>query len=191
MSIVTRTGDRGLTSLFGGERVSKASARMHACGTVDELNAALGIVLTKKNLPEEMFRQLTQLQHTLFRAGADLGARAEKKTERITPKHIQEIERWIDRTEAALPEQTSFILPGGSATSAELHLARTICRRTERWIVALQELEPVSSDLRVFFNRLSDYLFLAARTANAAVGVPDVKVEYTLPATQQESPAKN
>lgn len=186
MSIVTRTGDRGLTSLFGGERVSKASARMHACGSVDELNAALGIVLTEKNLPANLHRELTQLQHTLFRAGADLGARLEKKTERITPEHVQEIETLIDRMEAELPPQTSFILPGGSPASAELHVARTICRRAERWIVALQELEPVSSDLRIFFNRLSDYLFLAARTANAAVDIPDVKVAYTLPATPQE-----
>lgn len=186
MSIVTRTGDRGLTSLFGGERVSKASARMHACGSVDELNAALGIALTDQHIPERLRSELTQLQHTLFRAGADLGARPEKKTERITPEHVQEIERWIDRMEPALPPQTSFILPGGSPASAELHLARTICRRAERWIVALQECEPISPDLRIFFNRLSDYLFLAARTANAAVGVPDVKVTYTLPATQQE-----
>ncbi len=191
MSIVTRTGDRGLTSLFGGERISKASARMHACGTVDELNAALGTVLTGNNLPPLLCAELTQLQHMLFRAGADLGARQEKKTERIATEHIQEIERWIDRMEAALPEQTSFILPGGSEASAELHLARTTCRRAERWIVTLQELEPISQELRIFFNRLSDYLFLAARTANAAVGIPDVNVQYEASATQLEQRSKN
>ncbi|PIR48196.1 ATP:cob(I)alamin adenosyltransferase [Candidatus Peregrinibacteria bacterium CG10_big_fil_rev_8_21_14_0_10_55_24] len=170
MSITTRTGDDGTTGLYGGKRVSKASKRMEAIGTVDELNAILGVVLTQP-LEQHLTDVLRRVQHLLFAVGADLAA--PEGTERITTAHVKLLEAQIALLEQELPTLTHFILPGGSSAGALLHQARTVCRRAERAVVALEPIEPVAESLRLFLNRLSDYLFLAARSANAAQGVEE------------------
>lgn len=182
MSIVTKTGDSGTTGLFGGGRVSKNSPRLHAYGTVDELNACIGVVLSSNDLSAARRHELTHVQNLLFRVGADLATplAVNAKVDRMAKEHVFQLEEWIHTWEAALPPQTSFILPGGSVASANLHLARTICRRAERWIVALEREETINPAVRIFINRLSDYLFIAARAANHEKGIPDVSVDYSV-----------
>ena len=182
MSIVTKTGDRGTTGLFGGGRISKNSPRLHAYGTVDELNACIGVALASKEIAQEASDQLLRIQNLLFRVGADLATplAVNAKVDRMAKEHVFQLEEWIHAWEAALPPQTSFILPGGSVASANLHLARTICRRAERWIVALEREETINPAVRIFINRLSDYLFIAARAANHEKGIKDVSVDYSL-----------
>lgn len=182
MSIVTRTGDKGQTGLFGGQRVSKASPRLHAYGTVDELNAVLGMVLSDKGLTETLHAQLLRTQNVLFRLGADLATPRENnaaKVPRIEQEHIDELEGWINALETALPAMTAFILPGGTNASSTLHLARTVCRRAERHTVELAQTDDIGTDTVKYLNRLSDYLFLAARQANHGEGVSDVPVTYS------------
>ncbi|OGJ57154.1 ATP:cob(I)alamin adenosyltransferase [Candidatus Peribacteria bacterium RIFCSPLOWO2_12_FULL_55_15] len=181
MSIVTKTGDNGTTGLLGGSRVSKASPRIHACGSIDELNATLGPVLVEKNIPQRLREQLTHLQHLLFRVGADIATPIplSRGTTRVGPKETEQLEEWIKDMEAALPPLTAFILPGGSTVGALLHLARTACRCTERHIVELEEKEEINPELLRFVNRLSDYFFLAARTANSVIGKEEIRVDYT------------
>ena len=180
MSIVTKTGDTGTTGLFGGGRVSKNAPRLHAYGTVDELNACIGVVLASKDLSPKRSEQLLRVQNLLFRVGADLATplAVNAKVDRMAKEHVMELEEWIHTLEAELPPQTSFILPGGSVSSANLHLARTICRRAERWIVALERDETINPAVRIFMNRLSDYLFIAARAANHEKGIADTSVQY-------------
>lgn len=180
MSIVTKTGDQGTTGLYGGRRVSKDHARIRACGTVDELNAALGVVLAESALPAGIRSPVLHVQHMLFRVGGDLATPPEQKEkqQRVGPEHVREIEGWIAALEKALPPQMSFILPGGTRVSALLHLSRTVCRRAEREAVALSHEESINAHVVVLLNRLGDYLFLLARQANAAQGVGDVEVQY-------------
>lgn len=180
MSIVTKTGDGGTTGLYGGQRVAKDHERICATGDIDELNAVLGMVIAASGLSQELQDQLTQLQHLLFRVGGDLATPLDKKEkqDRVSQEHVGLIEGWISVMEKDLPTQKSFILPGGSSAAAHLHLARTVCRRAERSLVALQKKEQVNLQVPVFINRLSDYLFLAARTANHQAGVSDVDVQY-------------
>lgn len=180
MSIVTRTGDKGTTGLYGGARLPKDHPRVCAYGDIDELNAVLGVVLASAHLSVETRAQLTEVQHLLFRVGSDLATPLEKqaKQERVSAEHIQRIEEWIAQMEGHLPPQKAFILPGGTSAAAHLHHARTVCRRAERSVVALQKNEPANPDVAVFLNRLSDYLFLAARSANHAAGGGDVEVHY-------------
>jgi cob(I)alamin adenosyltransferase len=180
MSIVTRTGDKGTTGLFGAVRVPKHAQRLQAYGTVDELNAMLGVLLAESSLPEHLKHSLTEIQHLLFRIGADLATPLEQKTPvpRVTKEHVEMIDFWIGQIEPGLPQMTSFILPGGTAASARLHHARTVCRRAEREVSALLAHEAANREVLVFLNRLGDYLFLAAREANRAAGVPDVPVRY-------------
>ena len=180
MSIVTRTGDKGETGLFGTERVSKASERIEAYGTVNELNALLGVVVAQHTLPEKIHTQIGRVQHMLFTVGADLSAppTAPVKTKRVTENHVGTLDRWIDEMEPTIPPRNSFILPGGSKPGAALHLACTVCRRAERRIVALKEKEPVNPQCLIFVNRLSDYLFLAAQAANRTEGVEEPAVKY-------------
>ncbi len=179
-SVVTRTGDDGKTGLYGGERVSKSSVRVSAYGTVDELNAAIGVVLSSHTLPSAARTQLSRLQHLLFHLGADLATPllSKAKTHRVAEAHVTELEGWITGIESALPPQTSFILPGGSAESSLIHLARTVCRRAERDVVHLSTLEDVSRHAVIFLNRLSDYLFVLARHVNMTLGIPDAVVQY-------------
>ena len=168
MKIYTRTGDRGTTGLFGGTRVSKSSVRLHAYGTLDELNACLGVVVCEESLPRTVKGELREIQSLLFTIGADLATPLESKASvvRTDPLYARKLERWIDEMSTTFSPLTRFILPGGNRPGALLHQARTICRRAERWIVELREREPITEGVIVVVNRLSDYLFTAARYAN-------------------------
>lgn len=177
MSIVTKTGDNGTTGLLGGSRVSKASPRLHAYGTVDELNAILGLVLTEEGLSVPILSHIHSLQHTLFRLGADLSAPATLHTERMTEEDVMDLEKWIAILEQHLPPLQNFIVPVGCRSTALLHHARTVCRRAERWVIAVTEKEEVNTWACIFLNRMSDYLFLAARSANVCGGREDIRVE--------------
>ena len=172
MRIYTRTGDAGDTGLRGGARVAKNSLRIEAIGDVDELNATLGLALAQRSDAE-----LHRLQCWLFDLGAELASPPGGKFDdaAIGPAHVAWLEEAIDRQMDALPALRAFVLPGGSPSAAALHLARTVCRRAERAVLALHAEEPVRENARVFVNRLSDYLFAAARRANAEAGVPDVE----------------
>jgi cob(I)alamin adenosyltransferase len=168
--IYTRGGDAGETSLGDGTRVSKLDARIAAFGTVDEVNAVLGIVLAG-GCPEELRDVLERVQNELFDLGADLSVPLAREARlRVTQAQVDALERDCDRLNAVLPELKSFVLPGGTETAAQLHVARTICRRAEREAIAAAgelDLNPLAL---VYLNRLSDLLFILARTANAAAG---------------------
>ena len=177
MKIYTKTGDAGQTGLFGGPRVRKDDPRIVAYGTVDELNAALGLV-AGENLPDDLAEIVARVQHELFALGAQLATPdpAAHDTSYVGGDHIAALEREIDGLEGGLAPLKQFILPGGSAGAAGLHMARTICRRAERCVVhlAAQPDQDVAPELPVYLKRLSDLLFVMARAANAAQGVPDV-----------------
>ena len=168
--IYTRGGDAGETSLGDGSRVSKLDCRIGAFGTVDELNAAIGVVLAGE-VPAELRAPLERVQNELFDVGADLSV-PWGVTDRLRVEQgmIDELERFCDRFNADLPELRSFVLPGGSEAAARLHVARTLCRRAERdALEASRELELNPLVLR-YLNRHSDLLFILARTANAIAG---------------------
>jgi cob(I)alamin adenosyltransferase len=177
--IYTKGGDKGATSLGSGDRVPKHDLRVAAYGTVDEANAALGIA--RLHVPGlavagELEPMLARIQNDLFDLGADL-CRPEKPDEsgtlRIIETQVERLEREIDAMNARLAPLNSFVLPGGSAAAAHLHLARTIVRRAEREMTALAEKEPVNAAALRYANRLSDHLFVAARFAND-LGARDV-----------------
>jgi len=180
MKIYTRTGDKGETGLLGGKRIPKSSVRLHACGSLDELNASLGIVVSDPVLPKPLQQQLLRLERLLFVVGTSVASPEgnRQKLPRITPEDVLRIEEWIDALSKDLPELKNFILPGGSPLGALLHQARAICRRAERWIIALHEKEPVDETVIAFMNRLSDYLFVAARSANKSFGQEEIIVEH-------------
>jgi cob(I)alamin adenosyltransferase len=165
--IYTGGGDRGETSLGDGTRVPKVDCRIAAFGAVDELNSQLGVVIAG-DLPDEPREVLARVQNELFDLGADLSVPFGVTDRlRITHEQISGIERDCDRFNRDLPELTSFVLPGGSETAARLHVARTVCRRAEREALeAAEELE-INQLALVYLNRLSDLLFILARTANA------------------------
>ena len=174
--IYTRTGDAGDTSLGSGQRVSKADLRIEAYGTVDETNAALGMARlhTRETTFRTLDEMLARIQNELFDLGADLcvpdrGEKLAYEPLRILTSQWQRLEHEIDELNSELAPLRSFVLPAGHAAAAHLHLARTICRRAERVMVALtREVdEPVSTDALVYINRLSDFLFVASRWANA------------------------
>jgi cob(I)alamin adenosyltransferase len=176
MKIYTRTGDGGETSLFGGQRVRKTTARIRAYGTVDELNASLGVAIASGE-PDELAETLRQLQQELFMVGADLATPSgtkESRTVRVSDEHIRRLESEIDRHDETLEPLKNFILPGGTERAAALHLARTICRRAEREIIELAEQEKINERVIVYLNRFSDLLFVLARTANARAGENDI-----------------
>jgi cob(I)alamin adenosyltransferase len=180
MKLYTRTGDAGSTGLIGGDRVSKSHQRLVAYGTLDELNSALG-VLAPHLAPELAAHAPLQLiQRDLFALGAVLAAPAGKAGQverRLTHPTwpIRAMEADIDRlTDLAAP-MTHFVLPGGCPGSAHGHWARTVCRRAEREVVALNAAEPVPAEVIIYLNRLSDWLFALSRAANAQAGIEDVK----------------
>jgi cob(I)alamin adenosyltransferase len=178
MKIYTKTGDKGQTALYGGTRVDKDAPRVAAYGTVDELNACLG--LARAHLPDHKIDQeLAQIQNTLFDVGADLATPMDSPYRKnVTPidgEDIALLERHIDRYDAELIPLKNFIVPGGHAAAAALHLARTIARRAEREVVALAKLEPVNADVIIYLNRLSDYLFILTRIVNMKMGVSETK----------------
>ncbi|MEO6225231.1 MAG: cob(I)yrinic acid a,c-diamide adenosyltransferase [Sphingomicrobium sp.] len=171
--IYTRTGDGGLAGLVDGSRLSKSSLRMTAIGEVDEANAAIGVAIAAL-AGGELALQLLNIQNDLFDLGADAATPGEVDGAlRIVASQVARLEVEIDDMNASLQPLTSFILPGGTAAVAALHLARTIVRRAERAVVALNEAEPLNPQLLAYVNRLSDHLFVAAR-AVAAAGEGDV-----------------
>lgn len=171
MKIYTKTGDKGQTGLIGGKRVSKNDLRLEAYGCIDELNANLALLRTEVSLAKQDF--LLCIQQHLFRIGTQLATPKDcsiqkvldmnKSTSDISQKLITELECQIDLTQAALPEQHAFVIPGGNRASAICHVCRTVCRRAERSCVAVQEVEMIDPLLLCFLNRLSDYLFVLSR----------------------------
>lgn len=181
MKIYTRTGDAGSTGLFGGPRVSKDDARIEAYGTVDELNATIGLARTA-GVSENVDSELDQVQHELFSIGAELATPDPDQHDLrvIGQQHIAQLETWIDQHENKLEPLKQFILPGGSLAASHLHLARAVCRRSERRVVTLASLESdpiegVSDSVIIYLNRLSDYLFVLSRMVNHESGVAEVK----------------
>ena len=178
MKIYTKTGDEGKTSLFGGQRVSKDAPRVEAYGTVDELNALLGVVATFLD-DTTLLERIRHIQGDLFVIGADLATPADAGkaaawVPRLTAADVQRLETWIDEAEAELAPMKTFVLPGGTPAAAHLHLARTVCRRAERRVVSLEHFEPISPEVRVYLNRLSDLLFVWARLVNQRAAVEDI-----------------
>jgi cob(I)alamin adenosyltransferase len=176
MRIYTKSGDAGETSLFGGPRVRKDATRIDACGTVDELNAALGVVRAA-GLDESDDQLLERIQHDLFRLGAELATRdpATSAIPTIGSERIGRLEQAIDQREVGLDPLREFILPGGAKPAAQLHLARCVCRRAERIVVRLAAEESISPELIRYLNRLGDLLFVLARDVNRQCGVGDVR----------------
>jgi cob(I)alamin adenosyltransferase len=176
MKIYTRQGDKGQTGLWGGQRVPKNSARVAAYGTVDELNAHMGLARSSK-LDERLAEQLARVQNELFVLGSDLATPDDdERIPRIKAEYITAMEQEIDAFESELEPLRQFILPGGTLAAAHLHLARTVCRRAERELVTLlaDDTERVNEHALPYLNRLADWLFVAARVANARAGVADV-----------------
>jgi cob(I)alamin adenosyltransferase len=168
LKIYTRTGDSGETSLFGGSRVAKNDLRIEAYGTIDEVNSFLGVARASwANSPIDA--QLQKIQADLFEIGAYLAAPDSDRFASVAESRIEELERAIDRMEAELTPLKTFILPGGSPAASHLHVARTVCRRAERIVVALGD----KSTTLPYLNRLADFLFVAARLANKHHGVAD------------------
>ncbi len=162
--ITTRTGDAGETGLGDGSRVAKDSARVQTLGDVDELNSALGLILAEE-VPEAMREALTQVQQDLFDLGGELSIPGHKL---LKPERVAALEALVEGWNGGLEPLKEFILPGGSRAAAAAHLARTVCRRAERSLVALGRAEPVGERARQYLNRLSDLLFVLGRTLNRA-----------------------
>lgn len=177
-ALYTRTGDSGTTSLVGGERVKKNSIRLEAYGTIDELSSSLGVVAADPACLEEVKGVLTEVQNELFNVGCYLATNSdpsqEPKCESLTEEKIGNLESAIDALDEQTPKVNAFILPGGSKISAETHMARVICRRAERRIIDLADESYVDPKVIEYVNRLSDYLFIAARYLNFMQGVGEV-----------------
>lgn len=178
MKIYTKTGDLGQTGLFGGERVSKDSLRIEAYGTVDELNSVLGIAAVEAK-GDGVKELLITIQNRLFSLGSDLATPDSEKNKklnilRVPENYAADIEQAIDFYNDQMPELRVFILPGGSKAAAYLHLARTVCRRAERRVVALNMGEEINKNIVIFLNRLSDLFFVLARYENFVSNTPDI-----------------
>ena len=179
MKIYTKTGDKGETGLFGGDRVAKDAPRIEAYGTVDELNSLVGIIRALRP-GKKIDRVLEKIQSDLFVLGADLATRKTTKRSlipRMSPSHITSLEKTIDSLQLPLRPLKAFILPGGTAAASHLHYARTICRRAERSTVRLSRTEEINENALVYLNRLSDLLFVLARYANHAAKKKEMKWE--------------
>jgi len=174
--IYTRRGDEGETSLGSGQRVPKDSLRVQAYGTVDELNSAIGVALAHRLSPRLM-EVLPVIQNELFHLGSDLAFREEDKQTyplpQIEERHVEILERLIDELNEAVGPLANFILPGGSIGAAQLHVARTICRRAERTVIALAREEPIGGLVLPYLNRLSDLLFVMPRYENQQRGMTE------------------
>jgi cob(I)alamin adenosyltransferase len=168
--IYTRTGDAGTTGLGDGSRVAKDSLRVEAIGAVDELNSAIGVLLTEP-LAQTVRQCLVDIQHDLFDLGGELSIPGYSS---ITDAHVTRLEVTLDRFNAGLPALKEFILPGGSRAAAQCHVARTVCRRAERRLVSLVAVEQLSPQLQRYLNRLSDLLFVLCRILNRDAGAADV-----------------
>lgn len=183
MKIYTKTGDKGNTSLYGGVKVSKAHIRINAYGTTDELNSCIGIINAHNN-SEEVKAQLLEIQENIFVLGAELATPQEKLYlangksrigKMIQESDIETLEHWIDEWQEVLEPLTHFILPGGGIASASAHLARTVCRRAERHVVALAEHEEIREEPQKYLNRLSDYIFVISRVLAKLNNQPEVQ----------------
>jgi cob(I)alamin adenosyltransferase len=177
--VYTRTGDDGTTGLGSGQRVKKDSLRIAAYGTVDELNSQIGVVLaTEGGVNEAIAAPLAAIQNDLFHLGSDLCILEEDKKRmavpRIEERHVTALEELMDRLSEELEPLSNFVLPGGCPGAAALHVARTVCRRAEREVIALSRQEPVGPQTVTYLNRLSDALFVMARHENKRRGIPDV-----------------
>jgi cob(I)alamin adenosyltransferase len=168
--IYTRTGDDGSTGLGDGSRTDKDSPRVEAFGAVDELNSVIGQLLSG-DLPADIRAELTDIQHDLFDIGAELCVPGHQV---ITDRQVERLEHCLDRWNADLEPLKEFILPGGCSAAAVCHVARTVCRRAERRVVSLARSEAVNSAGQRYLNRLSDLLFVVARSLNRAAGIGDV-----------------
>lgn len=177
MKIYTRTGDKGETSLFTGDRLPKDDSFFDALGTIDECSSMIGIAISGlPNNLKEVKEQLITIQHALFDVGAAVATPQNRATEaklkktRFGDEATKELELWIDSMDRELPPLKSFILPGGHPAACSLHMARNICRRAERHILPLYRHAAVSDNILVYLNRLSDYLFMCARYVNQKAG---------------------
>lgn len=176
--LYTRTGDLGTTSLVGGERIAKNSARLEAYGTIDELSSHLGIIAADPDCDNEVKGQIQSLQNELFNIGAYLATAVaggkQPRCESLDDTRMHELESWIDALDEQTPKIRAFVLPGGLKLSAEIHVARTVCRRAERRIIDLTQSEYVDPRVTAYINRMSDYLFIAARYMNFIKGIEEV-----------------
>jgi len=177
MKIYTKTGDKGLTSLIGGTKVSKANERIEAYGTLDEFNSYIGLCRDLVN-DEDSKNILQEVQDRLFTIGSSLACDPAKEPKMKIPDLKEEdvslLEKEIDRMNEKLPEMKNFILPGGHATISHLHIARCICRRAERGCVRLSDIDEISPLIIKYLNRLSDYLFVLARFTSRQLGVAEI-----------------
>lgn len=175
MKIYTKTGDKGTTALFGGKRVNKDDIRIEAYGTVDELNANIGLLIGKLNESESTL--LKQVQAVLFDLGSHLASdgTADKFLPQLSEDIVTVLEKTIDKLTASLPKLKSFILPGGNSRIAQAHICRTVCRRAERRVVSLSEIAEVEQLIVKYLNRLSDYFFVFARHLALEDGIDEVK----------------
>lgn len=187
IKIYTKTGDKGETSLFTGQRVPKNDPFIEALGTVDECNCAIGAAiafLRDDSKFKSIIKQLEIIQHALFDVGAALATprtrAANNKLEktRFDSEEIELLEKWIDEMEAKLPALKAFILPGGQPAGSMLHLARSICRRAERTVLPLNNKAEVADNVLMYLNRLSDYLFVVSRLVNALSNTPETFWEH-------------
>jgi len=167
--IYTRTGDGGETGLGDGSRTRKDSPRVVALGEIDELNSAIGVLLAEP-VPEKIRAILESVQHDLFDLGGDVSIPGRAT---MTEDQVKRLEALLDELNSALPRLKEFILPGGTRAASLAHLARAVCRRAERSVVALSQAEKVADPARIYLNRLSDLLFVLARATNQRVGVPE------------------
>lgn len=175
--VYTKTGDKGTTGLIGGTRVPKYDIRLEAYGTVDELSSQIGLLLVHINNEREV-EFIRVIQNKLFAIGSHLATDQSKtdlaKASIISSEHIKELEAKIDEIDNELPELTSFVLPGGSVSSALAHVCRTVCRRAERRILSLSEKAQVSNELIIYINRLSDFFFVLSRKLNHDSGKSEI-----------------
>jgi len=177
MKIYTGFGDKGDTRLFGGQVVTKDHPRIEVYGTLDELNSVLGIILS--GLRDKEFSEiLTRIQNDIFRISSILATPDDKNRQKIEqkvePDDIHYLEQIIDKLDSGLPQLKNFILPGGSETASFLHLARTVCRRAERYLTTLMKNEKIDGEIAVYLNRLSDLLFVSARYINDIEHIKDI-----------------
>ncbi|RUT28475.1 cob(I)yrinic acid a,c-diamide adenosyltransferase [Paenibacillus zeisoli] len=179
MSIYTRTGDEGKTSVIGA-RVMKDDERIEAYGTIDELNCFVGQAMSQADPAEfaDLIQHLLQIQHELFDCGSDLAfVQLSESRYKVSASMVDQLEQWIDAYEQENPKLEKFILPGGTALSSTLHICRTVCRRAERRTVSLGAKRDINPDVLRYLNRLSDFFFAVARTANARLKMADIEYE--------------
>ena len=184
MKIYTKTGDKGTTALFGGTRVPKYNLRIESYGTADELNSYIGLIRDQE-ISKHIKDSLNKIQHDIFTLGAMLATPPEKETlkngkERLNILKVENnsiafLEGEIDKMNEELPQMTHFILPGGHQTVSFCHIARCVCRRTERLVVELNEQEPINPAVLMYLNRLSDYLFVLARKLSKDLSAKEIK----------------